>query len=82
MDDDTEHKKAKGTKKCATKTVLNFDKNNLYFEYVGPTKCVSFYEYHDSKERFDKINNNWFTFGDALKKQKELLKKNKWSKNG
>ena len=58
MDDDTEHKKAKGTKKCATKTVLNVDKNNLYFEYVGPTKCVSFYEYHDSKERFDKINNN------------------------
>ena len=38
MDDDTEHKKAKGTKKCATKTVLNVDKNNLYFEYVGPTK--------------------------------------------
>ena len=77
MDDDTEHKKAKGTKKCETKTVLHVDKNNLYFEYVGPTKCVSFSEYYDSKERFDKINNNRFIFDDALKKQRELLKKNK-----
>ena len=77
MDDDTEQKKAKGTKKCVTKTVLHVDKNNLYFEYVGPTKCVRFYEYYDSKERFDKINNNRFIFDDALKKQRELLKKNK-----
>ena len=28
------------------------DYNNLKFEYVGPTKDVSFYEYRDSKELF------------------------------
>ena len=27
--------------------------NNLKFEYVGPTKVVSFYEYRDSKELFN-----------------------------
>ena len=26
------------------------DYNNLKFEYVGPTKYVSFYKYEDSKE--------------------------------
>ena len=31
------------------------DYNNLEFEYVGPTKDVSFYEYMDSKERFKAI---------------------------
>ena len=25
------------------------DKNKLYFEYNGPIKDVSFYEYYDSK---------------------------------
>ena len=29
------------------------NKNKLYFEYVGNTKDVSFYEYMDSKELFD-----------------------------
>ena len=36
------------------------DYNNLNFEYVDPTKDVSFYEYMDSKE---------FKFDDSLKKQ-------------
>ena len=31
------------------------DYNNLKFEYVGPTKDVSFYEYRDSKELFNAI---------------------------
>ena len=31
------------------------DYNNLKFEYVGPTKDVSFYEYMDSKELFNAI---------------------------
>ena len=43
--------------------------------YVGPTKDVSFYEYHDSKELFNEIKNNRLRFNNALKKQKELLKK-------
>ena len=51
------------------------DKNKLYFEYVSNTKDVSFYEYMDSKEPFDEIKNNRLRFDDALKIQKELLKK-------
>ena len=30
------------------------DYNNLKFEYVGPTKSVSFYEFMDSKKLFNK----------------------------
>ena len=51
------------------------DKNNLKFEYVGPTEDVSFYEYMDSKELFNKIKKNQLKFDDALKRQEELLKK-------
>ena len=49
--------------------------NDLKLEYIGPTKNVSFYEYMDSKELSNKIKNNQISYGDALKKQKELLKK-------
>ena len=31
------------------------DYNKLNFEYVGPTKDVSFYKYRDSKELFNAI---------------------------
>ena len=48
---------------------------NHTFEYIGPTKDVSFYEYCDSKEIFNEIKNNQLRFNDTLKKQKELLKK-------
>ena len=34
------------------------DSNNLKFEYVGPTKDVSFYEYRDSKELFHVMKHN------------------------
>ena len=51
------------------------DKNKFYFEYVGPTKDVRFYEYMNSKELFNEIKDNWLRFDDALKKQKELSKK-------
>ena len=53
----------------------NVDKNNSYFEYVGPNKDVTFYEYYDSKEPFNEIKRNRLRFDEALKKQKELLKK-------
>ena len=53
----------------------SINKNKLYFEYVGNTKDVSFCQYMDSKELFDEIKNNQLRFDDALKKQKELLKK-------
>ena len=49
--------------------------NKLYFEYVGPTKNVTFYEYMDSKEAFDKLKNGQLKYDNALKRQKEFLKK-------
>ena len=51
------------------------DYNNLKFEYVGPTKNVSFYEYIDSKELFNKKEKNQIKFDHALKKQKLFLNK-------
>ena len=41
------------------------DYNNLKFEYVGPTKDVSFYEYMDSKELFNKIENSHIKFSEG-----------------
>ena len=38
------------------------DYNNLKFEYVGHTKDVSFYEYTDSKELFNKTRDNRINF--------------------
>ena len=37
-------------KELMNKLYDNVDYNNLKFEYVGPTKDVSFYSYKDSKE--------------------------------
>ena len=51
------------------------DKNKLKFEYVCNTKDVSFYEYMDSKELFNKIRNGQIKIDDALKKQEDFLKK-------
>ena len=51
------------------------DYNNLKFEYVGPTKDVSFYEYGDSKEFFNAIKNNQIDFKDVVKRQNEFLNK-------
>ena len=62
-------------KKILNELYNSCDKNNLKFEYVGPTEDVSFYEYMDSKELFNKIKNNQLKFDDALKRQEELLKK-------
>ena len=53
----------------------NVDMNKLYFKYEGNTKNVSFYEFIDSKEFFNKIKNNQIKFDDALKKQKLFLNK-------
>ena len=53
------------------------DKNKLYFDYVEPTKDMSFYEYMNSKELFIKLKNNRIRFSDALKNQEVLLKKMK-----
>ena len=44
------------------------DHNNLKFEYVGPTKDVSFYEYMDSKELFNAIKKNQIKFREVKNK--------------
>ena len=51
------------------------DYNNLKFEYVGPTKDVSFYEYKNSKELFSAIKNNQIKFSEIKNKQDNFLKK-------
>ena len=51
------------------------DYNKLNFEYVGPTKDVSFYEYKDYKELFNAIKNSQIRFSEAKNKQNELLNK-------
>ena len=51
------------------------DYNNLNFEYVGPTKDVSFYGYKDSKELFNATKNNQIKFSEARIKQNEFLNK-------
>ena len=44
------------------------DYNNLKFENVGPTKDVSFYEYMDPKELFNKIKNRQIRFSEVKNK--------------
>ena len=51
------------------------DYNNLKFEYIGPTKVVSFYEYMDSKELFNAIKNSHIKFSEVKNKQNEFLNK-------
>ena len=53
----------------------NVDYNNLKFEYVVPTKDVSFYEYKDSKELFNEIKNSQIKFSEVKNKQNEFLNK-------
>ena len=58
------------------------DMNKLYFQYVGPTKDVSFYKYMDSEKLFNELKDSRIIFNDALEKQKELMKKIKAVKIG
>ena len=51
------------------------DYNNLKFDFIGPTKDISFYEYKDCKELFNAIKNNKINFDDAVKRQNEILNK-------
>ena len=51
------------------------DYNNLKFEYVDPTKDVSFYEYKDLKEHFNAIKNNQIKFSVVKIKQNKFLNK-------
>ena len=51
------------------------DCNNLKFEYVGPTKNVSFYDYRDSKELFNTIRDGKIGFSVVKNKQNDFLNK-------
>ena len=52
------------------------DMNKLKWEYANKkNKEVSFYEYTDSKELFNKLKDNHISFSDAQKKQEDFLKK-------
>ena len=50
------------------------DYNNLKFEYVGPSKDASFYEYMNSKELFNAIKNSQIKFSELKNKQDNFLK--------
>ena len=51
------------------------DYNNLNFEYLGPTKNLSFYEYKNSKELFNAIKKNQTKFSEGRIKQNGFLNK-------
>ena len=62
-------------KELMNKLYDSVDYNKLKFEYMGPTKDVSFYEYMDSKELFNAIKNSQIKFSEAKNKQNEFLNK-------
>ena len=62
-------------KELMSKLYDSVDDNNLNFEYVGPTKDVSFYEYRDSEDLFNTVRSSKIKFSDALNKQNEFLNK-------
>ena len=62
-------------KELISKLHDSVDYNNSNFEYVGPTKDVSFYDYRDSRELFNAIKNSHIKFSDARKSQNEFLNK-------
>ena len=51
------------------------DYNNLNFEYIDPTKDVSFYVSRDSKELFSAIKNSQIKFSELENEQNEFLNK-------
>ena len=51
------------------------NQNNLNFQYVGPTKDVSFYGYMNSKDLFNAIKNSQIKFSDAMNRQNKFLNK-------
>ena len=56
-------------KNIMSKLYDSVDYNNWKFEYVGPNKDVSFYEYIDSKELFNKIKSSQIKFSEVKNKQ-------------
>ena len=57
-------------KKIMSKLHYSVDYSKLTFEYVGPTKDVSFYEHKDSKKIFTAIKNNQIKISEVKNKKK------------
>ena len=51
------------------------DYNKINFKYVGPIKDVIFYEYMNSKQRFNAMKTNEIKFSEVKNKQNEFLNK-------
>ena len=62
-------------KELMNKLYNSVNYNKLKFEYMDPTKDVSFYEYMDSKELFNAIRNSQIEFSEVKNKQNEFLNK-------
>ena len=62
-------------KELMNKLYDSVDYNNLKFEYIGPTRDVSFYEYRDSKKLFNAIRDGKIGFSVAKNKQNDFLYK-------
>ena len=62
-------------KKIMSELHDSVDYNILIFEYIGPTKDESFYEYKDSKELLNAIKNDQIKFSEVKNKQDNFLKK-------
>ena len=62
-------------KKIMSELYDSLDYNNLKFDYVGPTKDGSFYEYKESKDLFNAIKNFQIKFCEAKNKQNQFLDK-------
>ena len=56
-------------KKILSELYDSVDYNNLKFECVGSIKDVSLYEYKDSKELFNAIENNHIKFSQVKNKK-------------
>ena len=62
-------------KELMNKLYSSVDYNNLKFEYVDPTKDAGFYEYRNSKERFNAIRDGKIGFSEVKNKQNDFLNK-------
>ena len=62
-------------KELMNKLYDSVDYNNLKFEYVAIDKDISFYQYMDSKERFNTIRDFWIGFSEVKNKQNDFLNK-------
>ena len=62
-------------KKIMSDLYVHVDYDDLNFEYIGPTKDVSFYEYMNSKDLFNAIKSSQIKFSEAKNKQNVSLNK-------